>query len=41
MPDTKAQISVSLHLAAGAAGVELTDVVRGREVLHLTYRLNR
>ena len=27
------------HLAAGAADFELTDVVRGREALHLTYRL--
>jgi dihydrofolate reductase len=27
------------HLAAGAAKVELTDVVEGTEVLHLTYRL--
>lgn len=28
------------HLAAGAASVELTDVVQGREALHLTYRLD-
>jgi dihydrofolate reductase len=27
------------HLAAGAAKVELTDVVEGAEALHLTYRL--
>ncbi len=27
------------HLAAGAAEVELTDVVEGAEALHLTYRL--
>ncbi|HVV90201.1 MAG TPA: dihydrofolate reductase family protein, partial [Solirubrobacterales bacterium] len=29
------------HLDAGAAEVELTDVVRGREALHLTYRFDR
>jgi dihydrofolate reductase len=27
------------HLAAGAADFDLTDVVEGREALHLTYRL--
>jgi hypothetical protein len=26
------------HLEASAARVELADVVRGREALHLTYR---